>query len=106
MAEMNGKLLICDRCGKQIFLRTTGEGETDGGYTRWNKFEPAPDGWDLASVPECPGAKYGSIRVCPECHALWDAVIYEHFLKGTPYYKEGQHGNVPTDNTRQAAGAQ
>lgn len=44
MARQNGQLRTCDRCGKTIFLKTTGEGELDVGYTRWNKFEDAK-GW-------------------------------------------------------------
>jgi hypothetical protein len=45
MAAINGKLIICDRCGETAFLKCVGEGEMDGGFTRWNKFEPTPDGW-------------------------------------------------------------
>lgn len=59
MAEMNGKLIICDRCGETAFLKCAGEGELDGGYTRWNKFEPEPDGWDYHS-------EIG--RLCPGCN--------------------------------------
>lgn len=57
MARQNGQLRTCDRCGKTIFLKTTGEGELDGGYTRLNKFEDAK-GWtterDIGDLcPEC-----------------------------------------------------
>ena len=94
MAETNGKIVTCDRCGAEIFLKCTGEGETDGGYTRWNEFEKLPDGWDLVAVPNSVGwTGYGNaynmyLQVCPECHKLWDEIVIERFLKGTPYYKE------------------
>ena len=61
MSRTNGCLLTCDRCGKQTFLKSTGEGEMDGGYTRWNKFEPAPEGW---------GSNSGR-NLCPECYEKW-----------------------------------
>ena len=86
MSQVNGQLSTCERCGAQVFRKCTGEGEMDGGYTRWNNFEPYPDGWGLVSVPESAGTRHDYLRVCPECHALWDKVINEHFLKGTIYY--------------------
>lgn len=57
MSKKNGLLLTCDRCGAWIFLGCTGEGELDGGFTRWNKFEPAT-GWNIVS-------DVGD--VCPKC---------------------------------------
>ena len=92
MSEVNGQLCTCERCGFQIFRKAIGEGEADGGYTRWNKFEDYPDGWGLVGVPEDNGARYGYIRVCPSCHDLWDKLINENFLKGTEYYKENDDG--------------
>lgn len=53
----NGQLRTCDRCGASVFLKVTGEGERDGGFTRWNKFEEA-EGWstevDMGDLcPKC-----------------------------------------------------
>ncbi len=53
----NGQLRTCDRCHKSVFLKTTGEGERDGGYTRWNKFEEA-EGWSVEA---------GMGDLCPAC---------------------------------------
>lgn len=78
MSEMNGKLQTCDRCGKQIFLRCTGEGEWDGGYTRWNEFEPAT-GWEYVD-------DVGS--VCPECWEDYRDML-ERYKKRPPKVKEG-----------------
>lgn len=98
MAKVNGQIVSCDRCGTQIFRKCIGEGETDGGFTRWNKFEEMPDGWDLVAVPRsvgwtgCANAHNGYLYVCPACHNLWDTVVNDGFLKGTPWYKEEEDG--------------
>ena len=98
MAKVNGQIVTCDRCGKQIFRKCTGEGEMDGGFTRWNTFEAMPDGWDLVAVPSSLGwvgngnAYNGYILVCADCHKLWDEIVIEGFLKGTPYYMEVEDG--------------
>ena len=87
MSQVNGQLTTCERCGAQIFRKCIGEGEADGGYTRWNKFEPYPEGWELVSIPKSDTARYGNIRVCPDCSALWNRVVNEGFLRNTTYYK-------------------
>lgn len=51
MSEVKGMLKTYDRCGESIFLKTIGDRETDGGFTRWNKFEDAPEGWVYHSEP-------------------------------------------------------
>lgn len=91
MAKINGQITICDRCGTQVFRKAIGEGEADGGYTRWNDFEPLSDGWGLVAIPSRKGAVSGNahnsyLHVCPECHELWEVLINENFLRGTPYY--------------------
>lgn len=57
MSSVKGNMRTCDRCGEWIFLKCIGEGSADGGYTRWNEFEPAP-GWDYLS-------NIGDL--CPSC---------------------------------------
>ena len=42
--KINGRLVKCDRCGKETFCKTIGDKEIDGGFTRWSKFEE-PEGW-------------------------------------------------------------
>lgn len=62
MSDRKGLLKMCDRCSATVFLETIGDGEADGGFTRWNKFEPVPDGWSYSSdmkktlYPECTNA--------------------------------------------------
>lgn len=84
--EVNGKLCTCDRCGAQVFLKTIGEGERDGGFTRWNNFEPYPEGWGTVTIPRTSNARRGYLTTCPTCYALFHTVINEGFLKDTPYY--------------------
>lgn len=91
MSQVNGQLTTCQRCGAQIFRKCTGEGEADGGFTRWNNFEPYPEGWDLVAVPKTANtgngnAYNGYMRVCPDCNRAWNIAVNECFLKGTPYY--------------------
>lgn len=90
MSEIKGKLTTCDRCGKTVFLKTIGDGEADGGFTRWNKFEPYPDGWDLVAVPDPDHTKHLYIRVCPDCHQMWRKIINDGFLKDTLFFKNSQ----------------
>ncbi len=70
MSRENGQLKTCDRCGKTVFLKTIGDGETDGGYTRWNKFESAI-GW----TTEC---DIGDL--CPDCSKQFEE-LKESFKK-------------------------
>jgi len=89
MAETNGKLVTCDRCSKQIFLKTIGDEERDGGYTRWNKFEPFPDGWEKIGVPTEPKCReHRYLLVCPDCFYLWCDILNDHYIKATDYSKE------------------
>lgn len=78
MSSVNGRLLTCDRCGEQIFLKCTGEGETDGGFTRWNNFETPPEGWDWVN-------DVGS--VCPRCWKDFQAMM-ERYKKCPAKVKE------------------
>ena len=69
--EQCGKLITCDRCGKNLFLKYIGEGETDGGYTRWNKFEDPPNGWEY---------RCDIGRLCPECNNAYVSMI-DRFMR-------------------------
>lgn len=86
MAETKGMLCECDRCGAQVFRKTIGDGEADGGYTRWNKFEPYPEGWELVYIPNAVGKRSNCIMCCPACTALWNNILTREFVAGTRLY--------------------
>ena len=71
MAWENDRLYTCDRCGAQAFTKTTGDGEADGGWTRWNNFESLP-GWSYE-------VEVGNM--CPTCTNQWKSTV-EKFKQG------------------------
>lgn len=71
MSRENGEVRTCDRCGRTLFRKCIGEGEADGGYTRWNKFEPA-EGWSVES-------RWGDL--CPECTDEFEKVKSDFWAK-------------------------
>lgn len=68
MAFENGRRYICDRCGAETFCRCIGEGEMDGGFTRWNKFEALPGGWK---------SHLSVGLLCPECNHKYTEMLTE-----------------------------
>ena len=73
MSRRNGQLVTCDVCGAEAFRATTGDGEADGGYTRWNEFEPMPEGWGShLGVVE---GRARSLDLCPACNASIEARV-------------------------------
>lgn len=93
MAEVKGKLVTCDRpgCGRQVFLKTTGEGERDGGYTRWNTFEPYPEGWETHW-------EAGGI-LCPGCAREYN-VLLEQFKRGQEQFKHAKEDQTHEQTDR------
>lgn len=64
----NGQLVTCNHCGTTTFLKCIGEGERDGGFTRWNNFENLPEGWSHY---------YDGEDLCPECKEKFDIIQSE-----------------------------
>ena len=79
MSTVNGRAITCERCGKTVFCKCTGEEERDGGYTRWNKFEVA-NGW---------GYEIGIGDLCPECFESWK-VLKADFTKRKASFARGE----------------
>ena len=71
MAWTNGRRYTCDRCGAECFCKCTGEGELDGGYTRWNNFEPLPSGWKTHAIG----------LLCPDCNGVYGEWV-EKYMGG------------------------
>ena len=72
MSYIDGRKYTCDRCGKETFCQCIGEGETDGGYTRWNKFELLPVGWDSHA---------DTGLLCSGCNAYYKRMIADFMSK-------------------------
>ena len=66
MSEWKGMIVSCDRCGKEIRLKFLEEGETDGGFTRFNVFEKIPNDW---------GYHTNVGRLCPNCEAAYKNMV-------------------------------
>ena len=64
MAEIKGRLTVCDRCGKEIFNKAVSEEELDGGFTKWTKFESLPKGW----------SRHEGKNLCPDCASEWNKI--------------------------------
>lgn len=77
MSEVEGKNLVCDVCGRTVFLKYVKTDEYDGGFTKIRRYEDKPAGWNSMLV-----WKYRTL--CPSCAerigAAIDAVISE--IKG------------------------
>ena len=78
MSRVNGQLVTCNRCGTQTFIKHIGDGEMDGGFTRWNKFENLPNGW----------GKHYAKDLCPDCFREWDKLETEFMNKEKDFFKE------------------
>lgn len=77
MASIEGKLLICSRCSKSVFLKHIGTKEYDGGFTQVKEYEPNPEGWENVCIEHY-------VDLCPKCSELWAKTRSEFFaLKGS-----------------------
>ena len=87
--HINGQLCTCERCGAQIFRECTGEGETDGGFTRWNKFEPFPEGWmNLPVRTRAENLQDRFLLLCPTCTGEYGKLM-DKYMEGYER-KEGE----------------
>lgn len=79
MSEVNGRRTICDRCGAEIFSPHIGDEERDGGFTRWNKFEPKPRGWTKQDFKD----------LCPVCSSEWNKLETEFMNQKLKFFGGG-----------------
>lgn len=71
--DTKGRMLKCDRCGKSIFTVYLGEVTSDGGFSRWDRFEK-PEGWDSTDWTYT-GKSYD---LCPTCMDMYRALRDRH----------------------------
>lgn len=77
MSTKLGKYYICDRCGTTSFCEKIGEGEADGGFTKFDKFKEA-EGW-ITVYPEVSHGMRSSKLLCPACGEKYDKLMREFF---------------------------
>lgn len=86
MSRIEGKILTCDRCGKQVILTRKKEDKVlDGGYTRTPEYEDEPNGWEFIM-------RGGIGDLCPECNELWKNIV-QKFLSGAGY-EQGENSGL------------
>lgn len=58
MSEWKGRIVACDRCGKECRCKLLREDELDGGFTRIDRFEEMPETWKY---------HHETGWLCPDC---------------------------------------
>lgn len=66
MSEWIGKIVACDRCGKEYRCKLAGVKELDGGFSRALNFDPMGDGWSF---------RYEIGWLCPECNSKYESLV-------------------------------
>ena len=58
MSEWIGKIVICDRCGREVRRKLLERTELDGGFTSTNRFVEMPGTWEY---------RHETGWLCPDC---------------------------------------
>lgn len=73
MGEWTGKIVSCDKCGREIRRELIDQTETDGGFTRIDRYVELPKTWKY---------RYEIGYLCPDCNAEYESVIKKFMEKG------------------------
>lgn len=66
MGEWKGKIVTCDRCGRECRRELIDTVEADGGFTRIDRFVKMPETWKY---------RYEIGYLCPDCNAEYESLI-------------------------------
>ena len=66
MGEWMGKIVTCDKCGREYRRQLIDTTETDGGFTGINNYAEMPETWKY---------RYGVGYLCPDCNAEYESLI-------------------------------
>lgn len=66
MGEWMGKIVTCDRCGREVRRELIDTTELDGGFTRTNRYVDMPDTWKY---------HHEIGWLCPDCDAEYESLI-------------------------------
>lgn len=61
MATIEGENLVCDVCGRTVFLKYIETKEYDGGFTHLRHYEDKPEGWTYTHLLK------RTVDLCPSC---------------------------------------
>ena len=76
MSSRIGKILVCDRCGKEEFLLAIGDVVLDGGFTRVNQFKKPAGQWKAVVW-----GRVAKKDLCPRCCVEYDKLV-DDFMEG------------------------
>lgn len=74
MSEWKGKIVTCDRCGKECRCRYKGGKELDGGFTYVEMFEEMPEAWKY---------RHEIGWLCPDCNTTYETLV-KNFMEKRP----------------------
>lgn len=73
-----GKMITCDRCGENVFLKIIDTKVTDGGYTKSDVYESKPENWGRDTER--------GRDLCPSCFGYYKEIVNDFY--NTVYRKE------------------
>lgn len=82
MSKVNGRLVTCDRCGAEVFIKLIDSKELDGGFSRVSKFEALPEGWKWYSALDA--------DLCPTCSEEWLELEADFMNKKAHFLEEAK----------------
>lgn len=82
--DVKGCMSHCCRCGLTVFRKLTGEGVADGGFTRWDKFEPLPEGWEW---------HHDTGQLCAKCNVEYKDMIHNFMNPPDTEIREVEEGS-------------
>lgn len=74
MGEWKGKIVTCDKCGRECRRKLIDTTEADGGFTHVERFEEMPETWKY---------RYEIGYLCPECNGEYELLL-QNFMIGSP----------------------
>lgn len=66
MGEWTGKIVTCDKCGRECRRKLINTTESDGGFTHTNRFVAMPETWKY---------RHEIGWLCPDCNAEYESLI-------------------------------
>lgn len=74
-------LLTCDRCQKQVSLKSLGKESFDGGFTNEERFEDKPEGWKAVNDFSF-SVGIGNVKhLCPDCSEKFLNLLNQFWTK-------------------------